>query len=185
MVRYVIMGNRSNEHAENMLIACRFGSAGGSFTTMNHDNGHYQDAQTDSSKQAAAVAVLSKMVIITNFFVTLVLITGIYFDHRSTTTAVLSGVGYFAASTTFVISVLSGTVRDVAVEALRQRTAQKQIEVGYKIHMLQVVDAEPDDYTVSQEAVQLPWTRNFVPANPFPTIEGQRKNLALQSERRD
>lgn len=133
---------------------------------MLDDTRAYAEAQKQEQREAA-VSVLAKTVTLANTLVTVLLIIGMIIDKHSVTVSLLSGVGYFAASTSFVITILSGALPDIWINAQNQKTLQKRDQlqyghqVGIKVYKPPQIAATP---ATDDDMHMLEATGNFVPA---------------------
>jgi hypothetical protein len=87
-------------------------------------------AETAQVAQAQHDA-LAKFAIWADVGVTLIVMGAMYFDYRSATVAVLSGVAFFLFFGSLVILTLSGTLKEVITNGQNQRTTRMMLHLQY------------------------------------------------------
>jgi len=122
------------------------------------------------------VGGLGQVVTFANVLITIVLISGIYFDNKSATMAVVAGVLYFAFSTGLTLLALSRTLTDVITNRQEQITVRELQRLQYYAQQaVQVVDhAQPPRRLSAAPPLALP---SFVP--PYAELDdGARREAA-------
>ncbi len=117
------------------------------------------------------VGGLGRVVTFANVLITVVLIVGVYFDNRSATVAVLSGVAYFIFSTGLTVLTLSGALPAMVISRQQEVTIRRRDE---QLYSLQAAQLPPPQRWAVADTVQIPGTTpaqlsqapSFVPAIP-------------------